>query len=434
MKCFKSVFKVMLGVATVVALLAGARDVKADTDYFYIELIPGNGNVNIDPSSFSGKLEFTQDLTQSWTPVSATVSLLDDSNNNKVYFRAQDTFTTGELDRNSFGMAGTGTVKVGGNIMTLLSPDGTRTMEDHAFASLFQNCIQLEDASELILPDYVKNDCYMDMFNGCTFLEKAPLLPATNRADGCYYSMFANTSIKELHVNLTDVNMADIGSWLSGVDTTGKFYGTKQLYDKTMSSGGLSFFLGLPNGWIYEVEGPTPGPNPDPKPSKEEPAGFDASYMAYIMKLLREDDVKKKAPAKVEVDRDTFKSEAPAHTVIASETATDAFGLFDLKVHKADEKSTTNQEFLAKTLVGPNVQILLTQNIYPRRDLATAENGALKKLTWNNLPKNQAGPIFAVIYNETDGAYVINGVLDANGTAVFNGFKLRAASTITICK
>ena len=134
------------------------------------------------------------------------------------------------------------------------------------------------------------------------------------------------------------------------------------------------------------------------------------------------------------IDRDTFKSEAPAHTVIASETATDAYGLFDLKVHKADAKSTANQEFLAKTLVGPNVQILLTQNIYPRRDLAIAENGALKKLTWNNLPKNQAGPIFAVVYNETDGAYVINGTLDANGTAVFNGFKLRTASTITICK
>ena len=134
------------------------------------------------------------------------------------------------------------------------------------------------------------------------------------------------------------------------------------------------------------------------------------------------------------IDRDTFKSEALAHTVIASETATDAFGLFDLKVHKPDEKSTANQVFLAKTMVGPNVQILLTQNIYPRRDLAIAENGSAKKLTWNNLPKDQAGPVFAIVYNETDGAYVLNGTLDANGIAVFNGFKLRAASTITICK
>ena len=162
--------------------------------------------------------------------------------------------------------------------------------------------------------------------------------------------------------------------------------------------------------------------------------GEDINFMAYLTKLLKADSGKKKATAKVEIDHDTFKSEAPAHTVIASETATDAFGLFDLKVHKPGEKTTANQEFLAKTLVGPNVQILLTQNIYPRRDLSTAENGASKKLTWNNLPKEQAGPVFAVVYNETDGAYVLNGTLDANGTAVFSGFMLRSASTVTICK
>ena len=146
------------------------------------------------------------------------------------------------------------------------------------------------------------------------------------------------------------------------------------------------------------------------------------------------DTFKSEPPVKVEIDRDTFKSDAPAHTVIASEAATNDFGNFDLKVHRPDEKTTANQEFLAKTLVGPNVRILMTQNIYPRRDLSTTENGSLKKLTRNNLPKEQAGPVFAVIYNETDGAYVLNGTLDAKGTAVFNGFKLRNASTITICK
>ena len=74
------------------------------------------------------------------------------------------------------------------------------------------------------------------------------------------------------------------------------------------------------------------------------------------------------------------------------------------------------------------------ENIYPRRDLSIAENGSLQTLTWNNLPKNQAGPVYAVVYNQIDGAYVINGILDANGTATFTGFKLRPASTITICK
>ena len=133
------------------------------------------------------------------------------------------------------------------------------------------------------------------------------------------------------------------------------------------------------------------------------------------------------------IDYDTFKSEAPPKTVIA----TDNIGsqtFFDLKVHSADDKTLTNQKLLVQYLVRQNANIILTQGIYPRRDLSAAENGSLKVLIWNNLPGNQAGPVYAVVYNQTDGAYVLNGTLDAEGTAVFTGFKLRPASTVTICK
>lgn len=133
------------------------------------------------------------------------------------------------------------------------------------------------------------------------------------------------------------------------------------------------------------------------------------------------------------IDYDTFKSEAPPKTVIA----TDNIGsqtFFDLKVHSADDKTLTNQKLLVQYLVRQNANIILTQGIYPRRDLSVAENGSLKVLIWNNLPGNQAGPVYAVVYNQTDGAYVLNGTLDAEGTAVFTGFKLRPASTVTICK
>ena len=133
------------------------------------------------------------------------------------------------------------------------------------------------------------------------------------------------------------------------------------------------------------------------------------------------------------IDYDTFKSEAPPKTVIA----TDNIGsqtFFDLKVHSADDKTLTNQKLLVQYLVRQSANIILTQGIYPRRDLSAAENGSLKVLIWNNLPGNQAGPVYAVVYNQTDGAYVLNGTLDAEGTAVFTGFKLRPASTVTICK
>lgn len=136
---------------------------------------------------------------------------------------------------------------------------------------------------------------------------------------------------------------------------------------------------------------------------------------------------------KVVVDHDTFKSEAPSGTVIVSDTL-GAKQFLDLKVHALDAQDDANQKLLVQYLAGANSKVLVAGSIYPRRDLSTAENGSLKILTWNNLPKNRAGAVKAVVYNQTDKAYVINGTIDANGTAVFSGFKLRPASTITICK
>ena len=181
-----------------------------------------------------------------------------------------------------------------------------------------------------------------------------------------------------------------------------------------------------------------PDSNPGSKPSPDHGKEFDASrvdssYMAYFLKQSNAENGKKGTAAKVVADRDTFKSEAPEKTVIVADNI-GAASFFDMKVHQADEKTNINQKFLVQNLVSPNANIFLTKNIYPRRDLSMNEDGMARTITWNNLPKNQAGPVFAVVYNQKDGAYEINGVLDANGTAVFNGFKLRSASTITICK
>ena len=142
----------------------------------------------------------------------------------------------------------------------------------------------------------------------------------------------------------------------------------------------------------------------------------------------------KSEPVKFEiVDHDTYKSEFPSRTVIAADSLGSNL-LGDFKIHSVETKTEVNQKLLVQTLVSPNAQTFITENIYPRRDLSITENGSLQTLTWNNLPKNQAGAISAVVYNQIDGAYVIHGILDANGTAVFTGFKLRPASTITICK
>lgn len=460
----KKIFKVLMGVAAVaMMLLTGTKEVKADPNYFYFEVVEGE-TAYINALDFQGMLEFKYDTPagSDWDPVAAGLIRLDFSKP-KVYFRAKN--SRQKLDSNSFGVEN-GNVRVGGDILTLLDPSGNPTggMGSGAFASLFNGCSLLVDASDLKLPNFVSEECYGYMFQGCENLTSAPKLPATVLADWCYHSMFKDCSnltsapklpatvladycyeemffasgVIELHVGFTEVTSNNlIENWLGNMQTTGILYGPKELIDKANASGNPKGYLEIPDDWTFEVEGGSddPDPDPDPTPKKDpESTGMDPNYLAYLMRLVKTDDAKEEAPAKVVVDRDTYKSEAPAETVMASESATDAFGMFDLKVHKPDDKSITNQEFLARTLVNSNVKILLTQNIFPRRDLSISENGALKKLTWNNLPKDQAGPVFAVVYNETDGAYVINGTLDANGRAAFEGFRLRPASTITICR
>ena len=467
MKNMRKVFKVMLGVAAVaVTLLTGTKEVKAATDYFYVELA-GCSAAKVNARGLGSYYEYTFDLTN-WENVTDDDISLSTPSNTKVYIRPKEGQNYTTIPGHDRFRTKSGSVRIGGDILTLLNQNPSQAqMGDEAFKTLFYDCSGIVDASQLKLPNYVKPGCYKHMFQNCTSLKSAPNLPATELEEECYQSMFyccsslttapdlpatelvsgcydhmfsGCSNLNEVHVGLTSIGVfvpADphpMGWWLENTASSGTVYCTQELFDETKASGVEPHnYLRYPEGWTYAVYKPAPGPNPKPV-SGLESTGEDKNFMSYLMKLLREDDVKKKAPAKEIIDRDTFKSDAPAHTVIASEAATDAFGLFDLKVHKPDEKTTANQEFLAKTLVGPNVRILMTQNIYPRRDLSTTENGFAKKLTWNNLPKEQAGPVFAVIYNETDGAYVLNGTLDANGTAVFNGFKLRSASTITICK
>jgi hypothetical protein len=83
-----------------------------------------------------------------------------------------------------------------GNIMSLLYGDDFEGQTDltgkgYAFHTLFYNCANIVDASELILPATVlSGNCYDRMFYGCTSLTTAPELPATTLAAWCYDYMF----------------------------------------------------------------------------------------------------------------------------------------------------------------------------------------------------------------------------------------------------
>ena len=119
--------------------------------------------------------------------------------NDKVYFRGS---RSQQDDDNYIQFNLTGKLSVGGNINSLLSPDESvyKNIDDYttfesanrdAFWCLFKMQSTLVDASLLKLnTNKLAQNCYRNMFIGCTSLTQAPELPATTLADNCYRQMF----------------------------------------------------------------------------------------------------------------------------------------------------------------------------------------------------------------------------------------------------
>lgn len=91
-------------------------------------------------------------------------------------------------------------VKCSGDIRTLIDYTAYKTAAtgNCRFCSLFKGCEALKSALELLLATALKDDCYNSMFEGCTSLEQAPVLPATVLKVRCYDSMFKGcTALKQ---------------------------------------------------------------------------------------------------------------------------------------------------------------------------------------------------------------------------------------------
>lgn len=99
-------------------------------------------------------------------------------------------------------------VACSGNIETLLDYftvyNGEHpVMDAGAFFSLFQNNTALITPPELPATT-LANDCYNEMFFGCSSLSKLPSLPAVEMQDSCYYRMFDGCSSIKLSMEQTD--------------------------------------------------------------------------------------------------------------------------------------------------------------------------------------------------------------------------------------
>ena len=153
--------------------------------------------VNNKTKNWDGILEyFSADKT--WTIWDGTTILFADNNDGEyvLYLRGTgNTKITGGGTNINWIITGTD-VKCVGNIENLLDyitvESGNHpTMTTNCYSCMFQDCTSLTQAP--VLPaTTLAGWCYSSMFSGCTALTRAPKLPATTLSDYCYDRMFSS--------------------------------------------------------------------------------------------------------------------------------------------------------------------------------------------------------------------------------------------------
>ena len=149
--------------------------------------------------TFEAKLNDGAWTTVSWGDVSHGI----DYNLVKACDSSKETISFGEklqirgLDKwngnCSLNVTCTGGAKVSGKMAGSLTPEYAASTTSNKLASFFKGSDGLKDASGLDFGDIeLADSCYANMFENCTSLTSAPVLPATTLASKCYNSMFMN--------------------------------------------------------------------------------------------------------------------------------------------------------------------------------------------------------------------------------------------------
>ena len=233
---------------------------KHDIDYLMFEVVSDSS------FKFSRVAQYSTDQIN-WIELPANNDTPPFSLGTKVYWKGE---STPNLAGGIGTFSSTGRFNASGNPIYLSK--GNKYCN---FGQLFKSCVNLVDASGLILNSTtLKGLCYNSMFIGCTSLTNAPELPATTLASYCYHSMFQGctslTTAPELPATTlasycysamfqgcsklnyvksyaTNINANNcLINWLSGVSNKGEFH--KPAGVKYEAGSG-----GIPSDWtVYE--------------------------------------------------------------------------------------------------------------------------------------------------------------------------------------
>lgn len=278
---------IKLGGNTITALYLGSTKlwplgIDYTKEYFTIESLEDNntisfGNTNMDTRTISWSTDKT-----TWNNVTSiqndTVTIATINTGDKLYFKATNN-KYGAMWGKYNNFKSIGQFNVYGNTMSLLYGDNfigktTFPSGSEQFYFFFYGS-KVVDASNLILPATNLNGrsvCYSHMFENCTYLTAAPVLPATTLGYQCYNGMFKGCTslttapvLPATHIdmysygdlfngcrllNYVEVYAEDLGTynagfnnWLLNVSPTGTF---KKSANMTSFPSGAS---GIPSGW-----------------------------------------------------------------------------------------------------------------------------------------------------------------------------------------
>ena len=200
----------------------------------------------------SGAFQTSRDGGSTWTDYTIDTAITL-NNGDEVSFRAKVDREFKQSLQAYFRFDMTGKIEAWHNVMSLYRPNDFATYNTagyEGFYNLFQNCTSLTKAPVLpatTLASYcyermffgcqsltkapelpattLATHCYLRMFESCQSLTKAPVLPATTLADFCYNNMFSGCqSLKEVRVSATRTATKALTDWLKDVSATGDFY------------------------------------------------------------------------------------------------------------------------------------------------------------------------------------------------------------------
>lgn len=150
-----------------------------------------------------------------------------------------------------------GLFNVYGNVLSLHYGDnftGQTFMKSFGLTGLFGENNTLISAENLILPATTAQHCYNAMFQNCTSLTTAPVLPATTLADSCYMQMFYGcTSLNYIKCLATNISASRCtNNWVNGVANSGTFVKAASMSSWTHSVDGI------PTGWTVQNDDGSP--------------------------------------------------------------------------------------------------------------------------------------------------------------------------------